>query len=55
LRFIKERMAELTSLHSGKPVDDIRRDSERDRWFSAEQAQQYGLVDKVIVKRGEIR
>jgi ATP-dependent Clp protease protease subunit len=55
LRFIKERMAELTSLHSGKSVDDIRRDSERDRWFSAEQAQQYGLVDKVIVKRGEIR
>ena len=55
LRFIQERMAELTSLHSGKPVDDIRRDSERDRWFSAEQAQQYGLVDKVIVKRGEIR
>ena len=55
LRFIKERMAELTSLHSGKPVDDIRRDYERDRWFSAEQAQQYGLVDKVIVKRGEIR
>ena len=33
LRFIKERMAELTSLHSGKPVDDIRRDSERDRCF----------------------
>ena len=55
LRFINERMAELTSLLSGKPVDDIRRDSERDRWFSAEQAQQYGLVDKVIVKRGEIR
>ena len=55
LRFIKERMAELTSLHSGKSIDDIRRDSERDRWFSAEQAQQYGLVDKVIVKRGEIR
>ena len=55
LRSNKDRMAELTSLHSGKPVDDIRRDSERDRWFSAEQAQQYGLVDKVIVKRGEIR
>ena len=29
--------------------------SERDRWFTAEQAKDYGLVDKVIVKRGEIR
>ncbi|MFM2181163.1 MAG: Clp protease, partial [Actinomycetota bacterium] len=28
---------------------------ERDRWFTAEQAKEYGLVDKVIVKRGEIR
>jgi ATP-dependent Clp protease protease subunit len=36
-------------------VEDIQRDSERDRWFSAEQAKEYGLVDKVIVKRGEIR
>ncbi|MFZ9867225.1 MAG: ClpP family protease, partial [Ilumatobacteraceae bacterium] len=43
------------SLHSGKSVEDIQRDSERDRWFSAEQAKEYGLVDKVIVKRGEIR
>jgi ATP-dependent Clp protease protease subunit len=42
-------------LHSGKSVEDIQRDSERDRWFSAEQAKEYGLVDKVIVKRGEIR
>jgi len=55
LAFIKRRMAELTSLHSGKTVEDIQRDSERDRWFSAEQAKEYGLVDKVIVKRGEIR
>ena len=55
LAFIKRRMAELTSLHSGKSVEDIQRDSERDRWFSAEQAKEYGLVDKVIVKRGEIR
>ncbi len=30
-------------------------DSERDRWFTAEEAKEYGLVDSVIVKRGEIR
>jgi ATP-dependent Clp protease protease subunit len=55
LAFIKRRMAELTSHHSGKAIEDVQKDSERDRWFSAEQAKEYGLVDKVIVKRGEIR
>jgi ATP-dependent Clp protease protease subunit len=55
LAFTKRRMSELTSFHSGKPIEEIQRDSERDRWFTAEQAKVYGLVDKVIVKRGEIR
>ena len=55
LAFTKRRMAELTAHHSGQPIDQIQRDSERDRWFTPEQAKEYGLVDKVIVRRGEIR
>jgi ATP-dependent Clp protease protease subunit len=55
LAYTKRRMAELTAFHSGKPIEDVQRDSERDRWFTAEQAKEYGLVDKVILKRGEIR
>ncbi|MEY3558896.1 MAG: ATP-dependent Clp protease proteolytic subunit [Actinomycetota bacterium] len=54
-RFIKLRMAELIAHHSGHTVAEIQADSERDHWFSAEEAKNYGLVDKVIVKRGEIR
>lgn len=54
-RFIKLRMAELIAHHSGHTVAEIQADSERDNWFSAEEAKDYGLVDKVIVKRGEIR
>ena len=54
-RFIKLRMAELIAHHSGHTVAEIQADSERDNWFSAEEAKNYGLVDKVIVKRGEIR
>ncbi len=54
LRYTKERMAELIAKHSGNDLDQIKADSERDRWFSAEQAKEYGLVDKVIVRRGEI-
>ncbi|MEY3266139.1 MAG: ATP-dependent Clp protease proteolytic subunit [Actinomycetota bacterium] len=55
LRFTKLKMAELIAHHSGRTLQEIQADSERDRWFTAEQAQEYGLVDKVIVKRGEIR
>lgn len=55
LRFTKLKMAELIAHHSGRTLEEIQADSERDRWFTAEQAKDYGLVDKVIVKRGEIR
>ena len=55
LRFTKRRMAELIAQHSGRAIEDIQADSERDRWFTAEEAKEYGLVDKVIVRRGEIR
>jgi ATP-dependent Clp protease protease subunit len=54
LAFTKRRMAELISQHSGRDIAQIQADSERDRWFTAEQAQEYGLVDHVIVRRGEI-
>lgn len=55
LAFTKRRMAELTAQHSGQKVEQIQADSERDRWFTAEGARDYGLVDKVIIKRGEMR
>jgi len=55
LGYTKRRMAELTAFHTGQDVSKIQADAERDRWFTAEEAKEYGLVDKVIVKRGEIR
>ncbi|MDA0285999.1 MAG: ATP-dependent Clp protease proteolytic subunit [Actinobacteria bacterium] len=55
LAYTKLSMAKLTAHHSGQKLEEIQADSERDRWFTAEQARDYGLVDKVIVKRGEIR
>jgi len=55
LSFTKRRMAELTAHHTGQELTKIQADSERDRWFTAEEAVAYGLVDKVILKRGEIR
>ncbi len=54
LAYTKRRMAELIAQHSGQDPEQIRVDSERDRWFTADGAKDYGLVDKVIVRRGEI-
>lgn len=51
---IKREMAELIAEHSGKPVDEIIADSDRDRWFSAEEARDYGLLDHVISRAGDL-
>ena len=48
---IKERLNRILSENTGKPVEEIERDCERDYFMSAEEAQAYGLVDKVIYKR----
>ena len=44
----KKRMAELTSQHTGQSVEQVTRDSDRDRWFDAFEAKEYGLIDDVI-------
>lgn len=48
LVFIKRQMAELIAEHTGQSVEQITSDSERDRWFSAEEAKEYGFVDHVF-------
>ncbi len=53
LAFIKKLMAERIAEHTGQTVEQIQADSERDRWFTADEAKDYGLVDKVITRRGE--
>ena len=44
----KKNMAELTAFHTGQSVEQITRDSDRDRWFDAEEAKAYGLIDDVM-------
>ena len=51
---IKKEMAELIAEHSGQDVEQIIADSDRDRWFSANEAQEYGLLDHVISRAGEL-
>lgn len=49
----KEQMAKILSKHSGQSVDRIKADTERDRWMSADEAKEYGLVDEVVHPRAK--
>ncbi|MDH3293263.1 MAG: ATP-dependent Clp protease proteolytic subunit, partial [Acidimicrobiia bacterium] len=49
---IKREMAELIAEHSGQSVDRIIEDSDRDKWFTANDARDYGLLDHVITRSG---
>jgi ATP-dependent Clp protease protease subunit len=46
--YLKRMMAERIALHTGQPIERIEADSDRDRWFTAEEARDYGFIDRVI-------
>lgn len=48
---MKDKLNALLAEHTGKPVETIAADSERDHFMTAAEAQEYGLIDKVIYKR----
>ena len=48
---LRERLEEIYAAHTGKPKGEISNDLERDRFFTPEQAQYYGLIDRVVVDR----
>nr|WP_173019489.1 ATP-dependent Clp protease proteolytic subunit [Streptomyces alkaliphilus] len=50
----KKKMTELSARHTGQSIEQWTRDSDRDRWFSAEEAKDYGLVDRVIADAADI-
>ncbi len=50
--YIRNKMNELLSKHTGQPLDVIQRDTERDNYMTAEEALAYGLIDQVITNRG---
>jgi len=51
---LKDRLNEIFSKHCGRSVDEIARDTDRDRFMSADEAKSYGLVDHVVESRKEI-
>lgn len=50
----KSRLNELLAMHTGRPIEQIANDTERDFFMSAEEAKEYGLIDQVVVKRPKL-
>jgi ATP-dependent Clp protease protease subunit len=47
----KKRLNEIISQHTGKPISEVEKDTDRDNYMSSQQAMEYGLIDKVLTKR----
>ena len=47
---VKKELYTIISEHSGKPYEEVERDSDRDYWMTAEEAKAYGMVDEILVR-----
>jgi ATP-dependent Clp protease protease subunit len=52
---LKNRVNQILAFHTGKPLEVIEKDTDRDFWMNAEEAKEYGIIDKIIRKRGEVK
>jgi ATP-dependent Clp protease protease subunit len=48
--YMKQMLAERIAFHTGQPIERVEADSDRDRWFTAEEAKDYGFIDEVIAR-----
>lgn len=55
LEFTKQAIERITAEHTGQSEETISRDGDRDRWFTAEQAKEYGMVDRVVESLDDVR
>lgn len=52
--FVKNQMAELIAKHTGQSVDQIKEDSDRDKWYSSAEAKTYGFIDHVVTRASDV-
>ncbi len=52
--YTKKKMAELIAEHTGQSLETIENDSDRDRWFTADEAKEYGFVDHVVTSARDV-
>src|SRR6202012_3473666 len=54
MRYVKKTLSDLTAEHTGKPIEEILKDADRDHWYTAQEAKAYGFVDHVISSANEV-
>jgi ATP-dependent Clp protease protease subunit len=52
--YLKGILAERIAFHTGQPIERVEADSDRDRWFSAQEAKEYGFIDEVVEKTANV-
>jgi ATP-dependent Clp protease protease subunit len=52
--YTKRTMQERIAFHTGQTVEQIEKDSDRDRWFTADEAKEYGFVDQVVARANQV-
>ena len=52
--YIKRTLFERTAFHTGQPIERIEQDADRDRWYTADEAEQYGFIDHVVRNASEV-
>lgn len=48
---VKKELYTIISKHSGKPFEEVERDSDRDYWMTAEEAKEYGMIDEILTRK----
>ena len=51
---LKEKLNKILADHTGKSIEEVERDTDRDNFMSAQEAMEYGLIDKVITSRNDV-
>lgn len=51
---IREELYRIISLHTGQPIEKIRKDADRDKYMTAQEALEYGIIDKILESRKQI-
>ena len=54
MRYVKKTLSELTAQHTGQPIEKILQDADRDHWYTAKEAQEYGFIDHVVHSANEV-
>jgi ATP-dependent Clp protease protease subunit len=50
--YLRERLARIMADNTGQTIEQIHKDTDRDRFMSSDEAVEYGLIDKVLTNRG---